>query len=103
MPELNPSVIQIIDRDNAKKFYQAVEAAFSRMSYEQLQEAYWYVDRRNAIAVSFDKDWQPFIGYTSGYNELDDRTRLNGGGEIIKLAQDNFKGIAQNNKGSCAR
>ncbi len=61
------------------------------MSYEQLYEAYLYVWKRNAIAISFNKDWQPFIGYTTGYNEPDDRTRIFSGCELLKLIQEKLK------------
>jgi len=38
------------------------------MSEDQIYRMYLFVEHRNAIAISFDSSWKPFIGYTRVYN-----------------------------------
>lgn len=58
----------IIDQDMAEEFFDVLERVLLRMRSDALDELYCYVDRRCGIAISFDEDLLPFLGFTRGYN-----------------------------------
>lgn len=55
---------------------------------------YLFVEQRNAVAISFDSNWKPFIGYTRGYNAPEDRTYISGG-PFLALVRSRFRSSHQ--------
>jgi len=58
------------------EFVKNVENTLSQMSIEQLRAANLFEFFQKALVLSFDALWEPFIGYTKGYNQPDARTYL---------------------------
>lgn len=85
---LNTDVLNVIDKKDAGAFYYAFEKALSKLSLTDLHDIYLYIYHRQAVAISFDADWKPFIGYTSGHNDIERRVPLVGGGVVIKMIKD---------------
>jgi hypothetical protein len=83
-------VTEVISRKDTRDFLLGINNALLMMSCEQVEEVYLFVKRRNAIAISFDSTWRPFIGVTRGYNCPEDRTYFSGG-PFLALIKSRFR------------
>lgn len=86
-----PIVYEVIDRQDASEFLGAIEITLAHMTRTQIEEVYLYVDKRKALAISFDAEWRAFLGYTRGYNQPEDRTPLRGGGKFLGLIRSKLR------------
>ena len=55
-----------ISNDEADIFCSALEAVLQELSFPELKKV--HLSDEYGIVISFDKDWQPFLGNTYGYN-----------------------------------
>jgi hypothetical protein len=72
-----------ISRDDAEEFCSAVEAVLTELSFPELKKLYLFtnktvdrIKREPCIVISFDGDWQPFLGHTRGLNNSSKPPRL---------------------------
>lgn len=84
-------ISEVIPHNDTCDFLWGIKNTLLKMPPDQVQEVYFYVMKRNAIAISFDSAWQPFIGVTRGYNHLEERTYISGGGAFLALIKSRFK------------
>ncbi len=87
---------EVISRQEASDFLRAIEITLAHMTRTQVEEVYLYVERRNALAISFDSEWQAFLGYTRGYNQPENRTPLRGGGHVLGLVRSRLRARPHN-------
>ena len=88
-----------IGQDELGDFLITVKTTLAFMTPEQVNEVYLYVSQRRAIAVSFDKDWQPFLGYTRGLNPPDKRTLIRGIGDLLQVIRSKFQKLPHDRAG----
>jgi len=60
---------------DADQFLSNLESVLGSMDTQDVEELRLYVTARDAIAISFDAELQPFLGRTTGFNEEEQRTR----------------------------
>ena len=77
--------IVTVPKDKVDMFFITLQDAFMRMHRSQLEELRLYVAKRHAVTVSYDADWQPFMGFTAGYNDPDDRVLLDATDWVLGL------------------
>ncbi len=65
-----------IDQLAFDEFLLNFKNTIKELTFERLCTLYLYNKRNDTFMISFDKDWQPFIGRTSSYNYPEDRTYL---------------------------
>lgn len=65
-----------VSREDGQAFMTSLEATIVGLSEQEAYTVYLVVESRRAIAVSFDGDWRPFLGFTRGYNPPDSRAYL---------------------------
>lgn len=84
-------ISEVIPHNDTSDFLWSIKNTLLEMPPDQVKELYFYVMRRNAVAISFDSRWQPFIGITKGYNYSEDRTYISGGGAFLALIKSKFR------------
>ncbi len=57
-----------ITKSEASNFVMTIIVALSRLSQNDLQQVYLFNAQENSIIISYSADYQPFIGFTQGYN-----------------------------------
>src|SRR3989304_4521819 len=62
--------------EDAQAFIAALEETIMSLSEREAYSVYLVVEARRAIAISFDGEWRPFLGFTRGYNPHDSRAYL---------------------------
>lgn len=82
-----------IPHNDTCNFLWGIKNTLLKMPPNQVDELYFYVVKRNAVAISFDSSWQPFIGFTRGYNYPEERERkyIRGGGAFLALIKSRFR------------
>ena len=71
-----------ISTDDAEVFFSAIEAVLSKLGFHELTELYLFTSKKvdlvkeSCFAISFDGDWQPFLGHTRGVNNSSKPPRL---------------------------
>ncbi len=71
-----------ISKEDAEIFSSALEAVLSELSFLELKDLYLFTNKKVdlikeiCIVISFDGDWQPFLGHTRGYNNSSKPARL---------------------------
>lgn len=65
-----------VTSDQAREFLIAIENAIRTMTEFQLQQIYFLNHDLQAIHLSYDGEYRPFIGFTAGFNYKDDRVYL---------------------------
>ena len=65
-----------VDQPTFDEFLINFKNTIKELTFERLSNLYLYNKGSDTYMISFDKDWQPFIGRTSGYNHPCDRTYL---------------------------
>ncbi len=76
--------------EEVEQFKEALKEVFDRHSVDE-----FYLGRIG-LAISFDKDWYPFVGKKRGYNQESDRRYIEDGvsllDRIVKLLKKEGKG-----------
>lgn len=65
---------EFISKDDADIFCSVLESVLHELSFLELRKVRLF--GKSGIVISFDKDWQPFLGHTLGYNNLSKPPRL---------------------------
>ena len=84
----NPTVTIVVDRKQADEFLDCLSSTFQTMSAFQRGTAYFWVEKRDAVAISYNAQWKPFLGYTAGYNPEDERTPIVGWSSVLSEIKD---------------
>ena len=88
-----------ISRPQAKAFYEVIRSALEFRNPSYVADLYLFSNDRNAIVVSFDGSWRPFLCETRGYNIPANRLRLNHNNEILKLVAKALKYLGRDQSG----
>ena len=83
-------ITEVIPRKDALDFLSGIERSLLNMSEDEIYKMYLFVEHRNAVAISFDSSWRPFIGYTRGYNSPEERAKISGGA-FLALVRSRFQ------------
>ena len=73
-PENSPPQV-IISEDQTTEFLDSIAEALYSLNIEDLEQIYLFHDR--AVVISFSYYYQPFIGFTTDYNDPDYRVYIN--------------------------
>jgi hypothetical protein len=60
-------IIQVT-KQMADDLVSLLKKTLDELSEEQRKYVHIYDNKKNALVISYDRDWYPFIGYTWGYN-----------------------------------
>jgi len=70
-----------ITENQAKDFVESIQRAL----IAQKSSLYLYSWERNAIVISFDDEWNPFLCAVKGYNTKPQRTKIYPIGDVFKM------------------
>lgn len=73
----------VVAKQESDFLYLSIRAALTKLSKEDLSRIYIFDYEKKAIIISIDGNWEPFIGFTPGYNPKDDRLGLGTGIGVI--------------------
>jgi len=69
---MDPGPIKVpcieVSHDEAEEFIEALEVQLNEMTPAERKEVYLLLKERRALAISFSGQWQPFLGFTPGFN-----------------------------------
>lgn len=86
-------ITEVISQEATQDFLAGIQSTLQTLPLWHIEELYLFVKSHNAIAISFDASWKPFIGVTRGYNEPENRTYIHSGGEFLALVRSRFKAL----------
>ena len=83
----------VLSHDEVKGFYEIIDYALVTATNEgfYLGDLHLLDDNKEAVVLSFDRFWRPFIGTSYGYNQLDERCRIPTWENLISLARAKLK------------
>lgn len=90
MVNTDVKISEVIPRHDTEVFLSGINYALQENLPSGISDLYLFIPQRNAIAISFDSNWRPFIGTTMGYNCQEERTYL-GGGAFLALVKSRFR------------
>ena len=65
-----------VSNNQSKEFFNAIEGTLQTMTPLQLHEVNLLNPQLEAINISYNDDWQPFFGFTSGFTHDEERVYL---------------------------
>jgi hypothetical protein len=86
-------VAEVISNQDARSFCLSIESTLLKAPPSLVNEIYFFIQTKRAIALSFDGNWRPFIGTNIGYNYPEERIYVNGGGAFLALVRSRFKNM----------
>jgi len=88
MPQASPPH-HIVTLAEADELCGAIEETLKRLDYAHLSSV--YLTRRgkkhHGIAVSFDAEWRPFLGHTTGFNHKSKRDYLRASSRLLDVVR----------------
>lgn len=72
-----------ISEEQASDFLGTIRDALNRMSKTEIEDVRLIVRKRGAIAISFDKNKRPFLGFSAGFTPPSDRVMLSNDNWLI--------------------
>jgi len=77
-----PPIIEVTATD-AAEFITCLSETLQQMTVTEREEVRLVVQQRQAVAISWNADYEPFLGYTAGFNEPDSRTAMHRSGFVL--------------------
>jgi hypothetical protein len=88
-----------ISSAQAKAFLEVIRSALIFRSSSDVANLYIHSDDRNAIVISFDGSWHPFLCETRGYNEPSSRLSLNHNNDVLRMIAKALRYLGRDQRG----